>query len=59
LDDTNSGADGKQTVCGRLSHRHSRVSRHQQPNNRLNLKSRRLRVKKGAMVPALAGCWKG
>jgi hypothetical protein len=28
---------GKQAVWGRVSHRHSRVSRHQQPNNRLNL----------------------
>jgi len=55
----NSMAGGKQVVCGRVSHRHSSVSRHQQPNIRLNPKKRRLRVKKGAMVPALAGCWKG
>jgi len=55
----NSPAGGKQTVCGRVSHRHSSVSRHQQPNSRLNQYSYRFRVKKGAMVPALAGCWKG
>jgi len=55
----NSAAGGKRAVCGRVSHRHSRVSRHQQPNNRFNPWIRRLRVKKGAMVPALAGCWKG
>jgi len=55
----NSAAGGKRAVCGRVSHRHSSVSRHQQPNNRLNPKNHRFRVKKGAMVPALAGCWKG
>jgi hypothetical protein len=33
----NSMAGGKQVVCGRVSHRHSSVSRHQQPNNRFNL----------------------
>jgi len=55
----NSAAGGKPMVCGGVSHRHSSVSRHQQPNNRLNPENRRLCVKKGAMVPALAGCWKG
>jgi len=34
----NSAADGQQVVCGRVSHRHSSVSRQQQPNSRLNLK---------------------
>jgi len=42
----NSAAEGKQVVCGRVSHRHSSVSRHQQPNNRLNPKNRGLRVKR-------------
>jgi hypothetical protein len=34
----NSAADGQQVVCGRVSHRHSSVSRQQQPNSRFNLK---------------------
>ena len=34
----NSVAGGKQVVCGRVSHRHSSVSRQQQPNSRSNLK---------------------
>ncbi|CAI8883165.1 hypothetical protein EMIT048CA2_20123 [Pseudomonas chlororaphis] len=55
----NSASGCKQTACDRLSHRHSRLSPHQQPNARLNPVPSGCRVKKGAMVPALAGCWKG
>jgi len=33
----NSATGGKPVMCGRLSHRRSRLSRHQQPNGRLNL----------------------
>ncbi|UII71879.1 hypothetical protein LVW35_01505 [Pseudomonas sp. HN11] len=43
----NSMAGGKQVVCGRVSHRHSSVSRHQQPNSRLNPKKPQASRKKG------------
>jgi len=36
----NSATDGKRLVRGRLSHRRSRLSPHQQPNSRLNLACR-------------------
>jgi hypothetical protein len=34
-------------VCGKVSHRHSGVSRHQQPNSRLNLKNPQASREKG------------
>jgi len=54
----NSATGGKRMACGGLSHRHSRLSPHQQPNGCLNVQARGCCVKKGAMLPALAGCWK-
>jgi len=54
----NSATGGKRVACDRLSHRYSRLSRCYQPNSRLNPMWRGCPVKKGAMLPALAGCWK-
>jgi len=54
----NSATGGKRKWCGRLSHRYSRLSRCYQTNSRLNQLSGGCRVKKGAMLPALTGCWK-
>jgi hypothetical protein len=61
----NSATDGKRVACGRLSHRHSRLSPHQQPNSRLNtafkLKSAGLSKKRrdvasfGGVLEALTG----
>jgi len=34
-------------VCGKVSHRHSGVSRHQQPNSRLNLENPQASREKG------------
>jgi len=54
----NSATGGKRVAWGRLSHRRSRLSPHQQPNSRLTQASVGCRVKKGAMLPALTGRWK-
>jgi hypothetical protein len=54
----NSASGGKRAVCGRLSHRYSRLSRCYQPNNRLNpafqWKARRL-SQKGRDVASFGG----
>jgi len=54
----NNATSGNRVACGRVSHRRSRLSPRQQPNGCLLRRTRGCRVKKGAMLPALAGCWK-